>query len=118
MIRPRVAMPFAVKGRVTCITVPILDLTVQTGRAMVAGDLSTGAGVEALAAAVMRAACGRLDVLVNNAAALVGGRATVDTPEELIDVVLDTNIKAPFLITPPLEPSLLDRGYRSVINNG
>jgi NAD(P)-dependent dehydrogenase (short-subunit alcohol dehydrogenase family) len=89
------------------------------GRAtFVRGDLATGAGVAALAAAVMSVANGRLDVLVNNAAALVGGRATVDTPEELIDTVLATNVKAPILITAALVPAMLERGSGSVINIG
>ena len=51
----------------------------------VAGDLSTGDGVAALAEA-LAAADGRIDILVNNAAALVGGQvATRRHAEEMID---------------------------------
>jgi NAD(P)-dependent dehydrogenase (short-subunit alcohol dehydrogenase family) len=84
----------------------------------VAGDLSDGAGVTALASAATVAAGGHIDILVNNAAALVGGSATVDTGEELIDRVLDTNVKAPLLLTAALVPAMLDRGAGVVVNVG
>jgi NAD(P)-dependent dehydrogenase (short-subunit alcohol dehydrogenase family) len=84
----------------------------------VTGDLSTGAGVAALANDATKAASGPIDILVNNAAALVGGRATVDTPEELIDTILDTNVKAPLLLTAAIVPAMLGRGSGSVINVG
>jgi NAD(P)-dependent dehydrogenase (short-subunit alcohol dehydrogenase family) len=84
----------------------------------VASDLSDGAGVSALAVAATEAAGGRIDVLVNNAAALVGGSATVDTPESLIDTVLDTNIKAPLLLTAALVPAMIANGGGAVVNVG
>jgi NAD(P)-dependent dehydrogenase (short-subunit alcohol dehydrogenase family) len=77
----------------------------------VAGDLSSGSGVNALAAAALEAAGGRVDILVNNAAALVGGAATVDTAEDLIDRVLSTNIKA-------LVPAMLAYGAGAIVNVG
>jgi NAD(P)-dependent dehydrogenase (short-subunit alcohol dehydrogenase family) len=51
----------------------VAEITEAGGDAtFVAGDLSDGAGVTALATAALDAAGGRVDVLVNNAAALVG----------------------------------------------
>jgi NAD(P)-dependent dehydrogenase (short-subunit alcohol dehydrogenase family) len=84
----------------------------------IAGDLSDGHGVTALATAALAATNGRVDVLVNNAAALVGGSATVDTSEELIDRVLDTNVKAPLLLTAALVPAMLAAGAGAVVNVG
>jgi NAD(P)-dependent dehydrogenase (short-subunit alcohol dehydrogenase family) len=84
----------------------------------VTSDLSTGAGVTALASDALDAAGGQIDILVNNAAALVGGRSTVDTPEELIDTILDTNVKAPLLLTAAIVPAMLERRAGSVINVG
>ncbi len=84
----------------------------------VAGDLSDGAGVAALARAALDAAGGRVDILVNNAAALVGGRATTDTDEATIDTVLHTNIKAPLLLAAALVPAMLERGAGVIVNVG
>ncbi|HEY1486900.1 MAG TPA: SDR family oxidoreductase [Micromonosporaceae bacterium] len=84
----------------------------------IAGDLSDGRGVVALATAALAEAGGRIDILVNNAAALVGGRATVETPEDLIDRVLDTNVKAPILLTAALVPAMIEHGSGVVVNVG
>jgi NAD(P)-dependent dehydrogenase (short-subunit alcohol dehydrogenase family) len=74
----------------TCISIP--------------GDVSTLAGIKALAAAVM-ARESKLDILVNNAGTAWGG--TFDEfPEEGWDKVLDLNAKAPFFLTQALAPAL------------
>ncbi len=84
----------------------------------IAGDLSDGAGVTALATEALAAAGGHIDILVNNAAALVGGSATVDTGEEMIDRVLATNIKAPLLLTAAIVPAMIANGGGAVVNIG
>jgi NAD(P)-dependent dehydrogenase (short-subunit alcohol dehydrogenase family) len=84
----------------------------------VAGDLSTGAGVRALAEAALAAAGGRIDILVNNAAALVGRTSTLDTTEEIIDRVLGTNVKAPILLTAALVPAMIACGSGAIVNVG
>jgi NAD(P)-dependent dehydrogenase (short-subunit alcohol dehydrogenase family) len=84
----------------------------------VPADLGDGDGVTALADAATRAADGAVDILVNNAAALVGGRPTVDTDEALIDTVLATNVKAPLLLAAKLVPAMLARGRGAIVNVG
>jgi NAD(P)-dependent dehydrogenase (short-subunit alcohol dehydrogenase family) len=99
----------------------VAGIAERGGRAdFLQADLATSDGVTALAEAALARAGerGRIDILVNNAAALVGGRATVETPESLIDTVLDTNIKAPFLLTAALVPAMIEAGSGSVINVG
>lgn len=84
----------------------------------VAGDLSTGDGVAALAREALAAADGRIGILVNNAAALAGRVATTDTTEEMIDRLLATNIKAPILLTAAIAPSMVASGGGSIVNVG
>jgi len=45
---------------------------------------------------------GRIDILVNNAAYLVGQTATTDTTEAMIDTALAVSVKAPILLTAAL----------------
>jgi len=84
------------------------------------GDLSTIAGVEAVAAALT--ACeSRLDILVNNAGAMY--EAPIDQfTEEGWDCVADLNLKSVFFLTQKLLPALRaaarERGLASVINIG
>ena len=69
-----------------------------------AADVSTVAGVKALAAA-FAAREEKLDILVNNAGAAWG--AEFDTfPESGWDKVVNTNLKAPFFLTQALMPQL------------
>src|SRR4051812_42982531 len=84
------------------------------GEARFAGaDLSSGAGVRALAAAA-----GPVDILVNNAAMLLAPQATADVPEDVIDRALATNIRAVFLLTGLLVPAMVDRGSGAIVNVG
>jgi NAD(P)-dependent dehydrogenase (short-subunit alcohol dehydrogenase family) len=90
------------------------------GRAeFVTADLSDGsAAITALADAATEAAGGRIDILVNNAAYLVGGKATVDTDEALIDAALSVSVKAPLLLTAAVVPAMVARGAGVVVNVG
>ena len=58
---------------------------------------------------------GRVDVLVNNAAA-AARLATTDTDAALIDNLLAVNIRAPLLLTACLAPSMIERGQGCIIN--
>ena len=78
-----------------------------------AADLSTGDGVRALAAAA-----GPVDILVNNAAMLLGRQPSADVPEDVIDQALATNIKAIFLLTGLLAPDMAERGTGTIVNVG
>jgi NAD(P)-dependent dehydrogenase (short-subunit alcohol dehydrogenase family) len=70
-----------------------------------------------LAAAATEAACGRLDVLVNNAGIFPGG-STVDTDEATFDRVYAVNVKAPYFLTAAIAPAMAERGEGAVINLG
>ncbi len=86
--------------------------------AFVAADLAQGS--EAVSHLVERtlAVVGTLDVLVNNAAYLVGGKATLDTPAELIDEAFAVSVKAPFLLTAAVVPAMIERGAGAIVNIG
>ena len=60
-------------------------------------------------------ALGRVDVLVNNAAA-AARLATVDTDVTLIDELLAINVRAPLLLIAALLPSMVERGAGSIVN--
>jgi NAD(P)-dependent dehydrogenase (short-subunit alcohol dehydrogenase family) len=84
------------------------------------GDLSTIAGVEAVAAA-LTVRESRLDILVNNAGAMYD--APIDQfTEDGWDSVADLNLKSVFFLTQKLLPALRaaarERGLASVINIG
>lgn len=57
------------------------------------------------------AACGRIDILVNNAAAPPGADRVpvVELPEEAWDVVLDTNLKGAFLVSKAVARVMLEK---------
>ncbi|MFH1115953.1 MAG: glucose 1-dehydrogenase [Pseudomonadota bacterium] len=60
---------------------------------------------------------GKIDILVNNAG--VNHRVpVVDFPEEMWDLVVDTNLKGYFLVTQAVAPQMLERGYGKIINIG
>lgn len=97
----------------------VAEIERRGGRAaFVAADLGSPSGPADLASRAIDLGGGRLDILVNNAAALVGARATVDTPIELIDTVLATNVRAPILLTAAVIPGMLAHGSGSIINVG
>ena len=61
-----------------------------------------GVVITRLAARAAELAGGPLDILVNNAAYLVGQTATTDTTEAMIDAALAVSVKAPILLTAAL----------------
>jgi NAD(P)-dependent dehydrogenase (short-subunit alcohol dehydrogenase family) len=84
------------------------------------GDLSTLAGVEAVAAA-LKSREGKLDILVNNAGGMYD--APIDQfTEEGWDSIADLNLKSVFFLTqkllPPLRAAARASGLASVINIG
>ncbi|WP_446220442.1 SDR family NAD(P)-dependent oxidoreductase [Micromonospora sp. IBHARD004] len=97
----------------------VAEITEAGGRAtFVPADLRDGEGAAALARTALAAAGGRIDILVNNAAALVGGKASTETDERMIDTILATNVKAPLLLASALVPPMLDRGEGVIVNVG
>lgn len=59
--------------------------------------------------------CGKLDVLVNNAGTNLR-KPTIEYSEEEYQYVVDTNIKAPFMISKALYPLLQKSTYPSIVN--
>ena len=99
----------------------VVDGIVSAGgaAAFLAGDLAGGIGaITQLAAEAAGLAGGPIDILVNNAAYLVGQTAATDTTEAMIDAALAVSVKAPILLTSALVPAMIERGGGVVINMG
>ena len=95
----------------------VVDAITSAGGAadFLAADLAGGGVViTRLAARAAELAGGPLDILVNNAAYLVGQTATTDTTEAMIDAALAVSVKAPILLT----AGMTERGGGVVINMG
>ena len=87
--------------------------------AFLAADLAGGAAaISRLATGAAELAGGRIDILVNNAAYLVGQTATTETTEAMIDTALAVSVKAPILLTAALVPAMAEHGGGVVINMG
>ena len=81
------------------------------------GDVSRAADAERFVAEGL-ARFGRVDVLVNNAAAPHGAdrRLLWEVPEEAWDLVLDVNLKGTFLMSRAVIPPMLSRRAGRIIN--
>jgi NAD(P)-dependent dehydrogenase (short-subunit alcohol dehydrogenase family) len=91
----------------------IADATGRTVRAFEA-DVTGSADVTRLADEVT-AACGGIDILINNAGTNI--RGTLDKlSEQDWDTVVDTNLKGPFLCARAFGPQMVARGWGRVIN--
>jgi NAD(P)-dependent dehydrogenase (short-subunit alcohol dehydrogenase family) len=87
--------------------------------AFVPADLAGGgSAITRLAARAAEVADGPIDILVNNAAYLVGQTAATDTTEAMIDAALAVSVKVPILLTAALVPAMAERGAGVVINMG
>ncbi|MFJ1596196.1 SDR family NAD(P)-dependent oxidoreductase [Streptomyces sp. NPDC088261] len=91
----------------------------EGGKAVfVRADLGAGGQAVRDLARDATAAVGVIDVLVNNAAVLIPAQSMLDATEEQIDQALAVNVKAPFLLTACLVPSMVERGGGAVVNMG
>jgi NAD(P)-dependent dehydrogenase (short-subunit alcohol dehydrogenase family) len=81
------------------------------------GDVSRAPDAERFVAEAL-ARFGRIDVLVNNAAAPHGAdrRLLWEVPEEAWDLVLDVNLKGTFLMSRAVIPHMLSRGSGRIVN--
>jgi NAD(P)-dependent dehydrogenase (short-subunit alcohol dehydrogenase family) len=81
------------------------------------GDVSRAADVERFVADAL-AQFGRIDVLVNNAAAPHGAdrRLLWEIPEEAWDLVIGVNLKGTFLMSRAVIPHMLERGSGRIIS--
>jgi len=92
------------------------EIAAATGRTVRAfgADVTIGADVTRLHADVT-AACGDIDILLNNAGTNI--RGTLDQLSEADwDTVIDTNLKGPFLCTKAFAPGMIKKGWGRVIN--
>ncbi len=91
----------------------IAQATGRTVRAF-AGDVTVAKDIERLHGEVT-AACGDVDILINNAGTNI--RGTLDQLSEADwDSVIDTNLKGPFLCTKAFAPGMIKKGWGRVIN--
>lgn len=92
------------------------QIAAATGRSTAAftADVTSAAGVHHLADQV-EAGFGPVDILVNNAGVNVRGNVQ-DLTEADWDVVIDTNLKGPFLCARAFGPRMAARGWGRVIN--
>jgi NAD(P)-dependent dehydrogenase (short-subunit alcohol dehydrogenase family) len=91
-------------------------IAAATGRTVhaFAGDVTIAADVDRLRAEVT-AACGDIDILINNAGTNI--RGTLDQLSEADwDNVVDTNLKGPFLCTKAFSPGMIKKGWGRVVN--
>jgi NAD(P)-dependent dehydrogenase (short-subunit alcohol dehydrogenase family) len=96
----------AISSRKADVCAAVADELSQHGECVaIPADLSTRAGVEALAAAVREHFPDGLHLLVNNAGA-TWGAPLEDFPESGWDKVVDTNVKGLFELTTALLPAL------------
>jgi NAD(P)-dependent dehydrogenase (short-subunit alcohol dehydrogenase family) len=81
------------------------------------GDVSRAADAERFVAEAL-ARFGRIDVLVNNAAAPHGAdrRLSWEVPEEAWDLVIDVNLKGTFLMSRAVIPHMLSRRSGRIVN--
>ena len=92
------------------------EIAGATGRTVhaFAGDVTVAADVERVHQEVV-AACGDVDILINNAGTNI--RGTLDQLSEADwDNVIDTNLKGPFLCTKAFAPGMIKKGWGRVVN--
>jgi NAD(P)-dependent dehydrogenase (short-subunit alcohol dehydrogenase family) len=94
------------------------EIAAATGRSAraFAGDVAVAADVTRLAAEVT-AACGSIDILINNAGTNIRGTIG-QLSEQDWDTVVDINLKGPFLCSRAIGPQMVARGWGRVINMG
>jgi 3-oxoacyl-[acyl-carrier protein] reductase len=88
--------------------------TLLHGPLVLVGDLRESGEPARLGGAALDS-FGRVDILVNNAAA-AARLATVDTDAALIDELLAVNVRAPILLAAVLIPAMVEAGGGSIIN--
>ncbi len=93
-----------------------LDLVKKTGAEglFVQGDVSQAVDAEKMVKATV-AAFGRLDILINVAGIVIGGRVD-NTPEEDFVRTMDVNVKGPFLVSKYAVAEMKKQGGGVIVN--
>jgi 3-oxoacyl-[acyl-carrier protein] reductase len=100
-------------GRLTQVKATIEQ---QAGKAMVLPcDLMDAKAVAAFGEQV-REQCGRCDILVNNAGVAVLRKPLIELPVEEWDQMMDTNLRAPYLMIRSLAPMMIAARSGHIIN--
>jgi NAD(P)-dependent dehydrogenase (short-subunit alcohol dehydrogenase family) len=87
--------------------------------AFVAADLAGGERESRrLAGLAVDVAGGRLDILVNNAAALLFPTPSAEISEQLMQESFSVNVFAPLLLTGAIAPAMAQRGHGAIVNVG
>ena len=95
-------------------TLELLErLPVET--AVVAGDLSTKAGIGSVVRGVAKHP-GHIDILYNNAAIQGEWQSVWETPRSKWQSVFDVNVHALIAVTNAFAPGMIERGYGRIIN--
>ena len=97
----------------------VAAITAQGGQATaVTADLAaTPDAVRDFARRASDALGGRVDILVNNAAVYPSG-PTESVPDDVLDTVLATNVRAPHVLVAQLAPGMVERGSGVIVNIG
>jgi NAD(P)-dependent dehydrogenase (short-subunit alcohol dehydrogenase family) len=82
---------------------------------LIAGDLSTPAGIHAFVADLKKAAP-EVDILINNAGSLVARAKLDDLSEELFDQIMNLNVKSVYFIAQALAPAMIRKGSGVIVN--
>lgn len=97
---------------------PQLDETISTmgpNAMAVTTDVTDMAQVQQMVDEVM-SACGRIDILVNNAAVITSRTPLADTPLEAWDVMMDINVRGIYYACKAVLPHMMQQGSGAVIN--
>jgi len=97
----------------------VAEIRAGGGRAsFLAADLLEAGAASSLAEATVASLGGPIDVLVNNAALLIVPAPTAAVPVKLIDRAFAISVRAAFLLTGAVAPTMVERREGAIVNLG
>ncbi len=94
----------------------VAEIEAAGGRALaVRADALSEEEISAVASRALEA-FGRIDILVNNAAAAAHSMPLHDLPVKRWDLVMDVNVRGYFMFIKAVAPSMIERGAGNIIN--
>lgn len=95
----------------------VAEIKAQGGDAFpIQADVTDWNAVQKLAGQLLEAFSSRLDMLVNNAGALVQRASIVDCPVELWHRIISTNLDSVFYVCKALVPAMIARQQGAIVN--